>query len=333
MERPHIRFNGISFAEIDKPWNHAQNDAIGYFLWLYGRFVSCKLLSAGPEDLEGIGRLALYLCAIEYWHDEDSGHWEEAPKIQASSIGAALAGLVAVRDLLRQCGPVSIRVGGTKLRLGVADLKSSIDAGRRALDSILPAECVQEHPSQHRRYDAALLFLIYPIAVVDGDLAKEIVADVESVLLGEIGVRRYPGDTFWCPEYRRLPADIRTAPVRKREQWLAAHQWPRPTVERQAQWCLFDAFMSAIFGSWYQESGEREWHERQIRHLNRSLDQIVVATDDETLLCPELYFLEDEGWRPNDILPLLWSQAGLSLALDRARAVVAPAQGSELLSD
>ena len=33
--RPHVRFDGRTLSEIgDQRWAHAQNDALGYFLWL-----------------------------------------------------------------------------------------------------------------------------------------------------------------------------------------------------------------------------------------------------------------------------------------------------------
>lgn len=33
--RPHVRFDGRTLSEIgDERWAHAQNDALGYFLWL-----------------------------------------------------------------------------------------------------------------------------------------------------------------------------------------------------------------------------------------------------------------------------------------------------------
>jgi hypothetical protein len=40
-----------------------------------------------------------------------------------------------------------------------------------------------------------LLFLIYPIGVVDQTMADQIVDDVVGHLQGEIGVRRYIGDS------------------------------------------------------------------------------------------------------------------------------------------
>ena len=34
MQRPHVRFDGVALAELSEQWAHAQNDAIGYWLWL-----------------------------------------------------------------------------------------------------------------------------------------------------------------------------------------------------------------------------------------------------------------------------------------------------------
>ena len=42
MQRPHIRFDGERLIELDEKWSHAQNDALGGFLWLYS-----KLAAAG----------------------------------------------------------------------------------------------------------------------------------------------------------------------------------------------------------------------------------------------------------------------------------------------
>lgn len=57
MKRPHVRFEGRSLEEVQQEWNHAQNDALGYFLWLY-----CQLAWAGailPEP-EGMRLIALF---------------------------------------------------------------------------------------------------------------------------------------------------------------------------------------------------------------------------------------------------------------------------------
>ena len=45
MKRPHIRFDGNTLGEIDEKWAHAQNDALGYYVWFY-----CLLLTQGKLE-------------------------------------------------------------------------------------------------------------------------------------------------------------------------------------------------------------------------------------------------------------------------------------------
>ena len=87
MNRPHIRFDGDSLSELPENWSHAQNDALGYFVCS-----SSNLASAGAIPLTGDGfalleKFIAYFSAIQFWEDEDSGHWEQVRKISASSIG------------------------------------------------------------------------------------------------------------------------------------------------------------------------------------------------------------------------------------------------------
>jgi len=42
MLRPHVRFEGHHLEEKNQKWAHAQNDALGYFLWL-----TCKAAQKG----------------------------------------------------------------------------------------------------------------------------------------------------------------------------------------------------------------------------------------------------------------------------------------------
>ena len=46
--------------------------------------------------------IARYFQKIQYWKDEDSGHWEELRKVAASSIGVATAGLREFRSLIHE---------------------------------------------------------------------------------------------------------------------------------------------------------------------------------------------------------------------------------------
>ncbi len=59
------------------------------------------------QDLEILALFPFYFQAIQYWEDEDSGHWEEDRKIEASSIGVVIAGLKELKLLLTDTRLVS----------------------------------------------------------------------------------------------------------------------------------------------------------------------------------------------------------------------------------
>ena len=306
QDRPHIRFDGDTLTENDEQWAHAQNDALGYFLWL-----TCKMLRSGDltvnDELRDLFSLMVrYFEKIEYWQDEDSGHWEETKKIEASSIGPVVAGLKQLHAWLAESTHQLERVDSTTLN-------HLIEKGEHALAEILPAECTQPDPSQNRRYDAALLFLAYPLEIVDDEMTAQIAEDVRNHLMSPIGIHRYKGDSYWCANYRELlSADKRTTDysddTSSRDALLNEGE--------EAQWCIFDPILSVIYGQRFIQTGLEEDRELQIEHLKRSLAQL---TDSESRFpayrCPESYFLEKGEWIPNDICPLLWTQANLLLAL------------------
>ena len=290
MTRPHIRFDGDQLCELCEKWSHAQNDAIGAFLWLASKLNGvCRWKN---DELDLLEEVARFLHAIQYWTDEDSGHWEEVRKVSASSIGVATAGLEAWDKLIG---------------------RTSRHEGRRTLEEILPCECIQPDPLKYRAYDSALLFLIYPYGIVASEMADRIAADVSTHLLGPFGIRRYLGDSYWCANYKqKLAANVRTADfsdnLADRDRLL------EPGME--AQWCLFDPILSIHFGQRYRRTRDRRDRQRQIEHLNRSLSQL---TPPGSLFgpyrCPESHYCENGVYVPNDICPLLWTQANLKLAL------------------
>lgn len=304
MNRPHIRFDGESLDEVDEKWAHAQNDALGYVLWLACEMISAEELPAPEEVIQLFGLMVQYFAAVKYWQDEDNGHWEEARKIEASSIGPVVKGLRALRPLLDANWREQID----------ADLLDRLLAhGEQALSDILPAECNQRDPLKARRYDAALLFLISPLDVVDAAMATQIINDVREHLTGPIGIRRYNGDSYWCANYRDLlSADTRTSDfsddMSMRDRLLVPGQ--------EAQWCIFDPILSVIHGRRYLTTGDPAEIAAQVRHLHRSLAQLTtLGSRFPPFRCPESYFLERGHWIPNDITPLLWTQANLLLAL------------------
>lgn len=305
MNRPHIRFNGASLQEIDQKWSHAQNDALGYFLWLYCRLVLDDQIEPSAEDLVQLSLFPSYFQAVRYWQDADSGHWEEARKVEASSIGPVVAGLRALSQAMQHCD-----LG--QHALDASTLENLIQQGEAALHEILPAESL--HPLENqRRYDSALLFLVYPLKVVSSEMADQIVDDVVNNLQGDYGIKRYLNDSFWAPDYRtKASQEDMTDDVSDDSAWRDALLSPGG----EAQWCIFDPIISAIYGLKYQQSRKPEDLAQQTLYLNRSLGQITA--DDFTLgglLCPELYCLENGQYVPNDATPLLWTQANLAMAL------------------
>jgi Glycosyl hydrolases family 15 len=313
MERPHVRFDGEHLQELPESWSHAQNDALGYFLWLYCKLVNEDLITITPAESEILALFPLYFEAIAYWEDADSGHWEEERKIEASSIGVAKAGLTTLRQTLTKFDHVAeqFAYGNRVVTLDLLD--QLIQNGDAALSEILPYEC-RSPAGKVRRYDAALLFLIYPLNVVNPTMADRILEDVIGNLQGDYGIKRYLLDSFWAADYRtRLSPEQRTANISDdmtyRDSLIQAGQ--------EAQWCIFDPIISIIFGQKFQATGQAADLEQQVFYLNRSLGQLTGETCEAgELKCPELYYLEEGQYRANDATPLLWTQANLKVALN-----------------
>jgi phosphorylase kinase alpha/beta subunit len=312
MNRPHIRFDGRSVAELEEKWAHAQNDALGYFLWITATLVVEGHLPLTDELRETLAAVALFLERIEFWIDEDSGHWEETRKAASSSIGAATAGLSAVGKLLHGEGSSA----ELRFRAGSVDgprIEELVRRGREALAAHLPHECRHADPAKAREADAALLFLVYPLEVVDDGIADEIITLVRRDLAGEIGIRRYRGDSYWCGDYKRkVKAEQRSADfsddLSGRDSLLKEGE--------EAQWCLFDPILSAAYGRRFQRTGDARFLAEQTHFLNRSLGHLTA--DDSSfggMRCPESYYLEDGRYVPVDQTPLLWTQANLLVAL------------------
>jgi hypothetical protein len=340
MPRPHIRFNGDTLEEImTQWWDHAQNDALGYFLWLYAQVILYPLGSSAasaplikPEewenDLATLGLFVKYFQAIEYWKDPDGGHWEETRKISASSIGAVVAGLRKLRDW--HVRAPDITAGYERRKIDVlhdyyyaeartafpkALLDDLISKGQDALERILPCECSEGKPKL-RQFDSALLFLAFPLEVLEWPMADRIVSRTEKHLRGPIGIKRYLRDSFYCTNYEKLIAEQSEDPTRNFSEDIASRD-AIFTPGGEAQWCLFDPILSVYYGRRYKISKSDADLSKQTEYLNRSLCQITKANPPRcaAFQCPELYYLEDEVWQTSKSTPLLWTQANLRTAL------------------
>ncbi|MFM9960949.1 MAG: glycoside hydrolase family 15 protein [Planctomycetaceae bacterium] len=315
MLRPHIRFDGDHLVEVSEQWAHAQNDALGYWLWLASKLALAGHWQPTGEDIKLMSNFVQYFEAIQFWQDEDNGHWEEARKVEASSLGAVVAGLTALRDYFVTMASVQMPQGATNSFIDQTcrRAESLIERGQAALKAILPNECIQDDPAKQRQYDAALLFLIYPLQIVEGEMAEKIISNVVTHLLGEHGIRRYLGDSYWCADYKKL-LDPNSRTVDVSDDMSARDSLLQPGGE--AQWCLFDPILSVIHGQRFQQTGDAGQLELQTRHLNRSLRQLSGEGGSyPPLRCPESNYRENGVWGPNDITPLLWTQANLRLAL------------------
>jgi phosphorylase kinase alpha/beta subunit len=293
QERPHIRFVADTGAEVGSEWAHAQNDALGYAMWT--RLLLTDVTALDANECELMDVLARYCGAIEYWSDPDSGTWEEARKVNASSIGAVVAALTSLKKYRMSAGAFG--------RLNDADLDRWIALGRTALASSLPFE---SPPT--RRTDAALLFLISPLSVVEERrTADMMVSLVRARLVGDIGIKRYVGDSYFCQDY-----DEWFSPG-ERTMDFGRHIGVRDELLRpgcEAQWCLFDPILSSIYAARFREEPQRtDLLAAQLRHFNRAVAQLTADGQ-----APELYYLKGGDWIPNAHVPLAWTQANLAVA-------------------
>jgi Glycosyl hydrolases family 15 len=317
MRRPHIRFDGGKLKEVRQNWPHAQNDALGYFLWFYCKLARQGILAADDRAIRCLADFPRFFQAIAYWRDADSGHWEEAQKVCASSIGAALAGLREFELLADEKSlwshPALARTEVALTRRTLAELQSK---GRAALNKILPWESIQP-ASQRRRYDAALLFLIYPLKIVTPAQAAKILSDVRGHLEGEHGIRRYLGDSYWFPDYKQA---FSSASGAADFSGGLAQRDAHVRVGQEAQWCIFDSIISVIYGQRYRalrdSAAAGEMIGLQTHYLNRALGQVTgQPCDAPPMRMPEAYYLCQGRYVPNDNTPLYWAQANLLIAL------------------
>lgn len=172
FEYLHSRYS-TDLKEIHHEWGHAQNDAIGAFLWGVGEgFSHGQQVIRDENDLKIVQKLVDYLECVQYWQAKDNGMWEENMEVHASSVGACVAGLHAVKMLV--------------------DVKEElIRKGEETLRQLLPRE------SETKETDLALLSLIYPYRVVDRHMALVILDHVTQSLERTFGCIRYENDQYY----------------------------------------------------------------------------------------------------------------------------------------
>ena len=171
----HARYDPESFDEFWEEWGNKQNVAVGAVLFLIGELEKRDRGFLKPEVHQRlVQKLVYYLGSIEFWHDIDSGMWEENEEVHASSIGACIGGLKSIKE-------------HTSISVPDEYLKHGYDA----LGKLLPRE------SNTKFADLAQLSLIWPYHVVGTVQTKQILENIEYHLLREHGVIRYKNDHYY----------------------------------------------------------------------------------------------------------------------------------------
>jgi phosphorylase kinase alpha/beta subunit len=315
QRRPHIRFSANALEELAEKWPHAQNDALGYALWLRAALANSGDFPFAAEDWEVYSDFPAYFDAIEFWEDRDSGAWEESRKINNSSVGAVVAGLGELRKYLTD----------THGQRGVPPEHNSIERisfidnlqakGEARLKATLPFEAPPD-----RLIDSAPLFLLYPLNLgIPRQVQDAILHLVEARLEGSIGVKRYLGDSYFCQDYDKwFPPGQMSSDFSDRIEFRDAFLQPNC----EAQWCIFDPVISVIYGQRFlADPTNRENLRLQTRYFNRSLRQVTPEGN-----CPELYYLREGKFVVNAHTPLVWTQANQALALYLMEKSVATSQ-------
>lgn len=172
----HARFHPETFDEFWEEWGNKQHDSIGAILFKIGELEHHKKASIldNEDHVRIVNKLVKYLASVEYWQDKDNGIWENEEEVHASSVGACVAGLKSIKRLPQ------IDVPDWLIKNGLETLKK-----------LLPRE------SERKFVDLALLSLIWPYNIVTAEQRKEILNNVEYLLLKKRGVVRYKNDWYY----------------------------------------------------------------------------------------------------------------------------------------
>lgn len=176
FEYIHARFHPETFDEFWEEWGNKQNDAIGCILYRIGELEinQHRSILKTPDQVRIVNKLVQYLKSIEYWHDRDSGMWEEGEEIHSSSIGACVAGLKSISRVPDIVVP-----------------KILVRKGEQALQQLLPRESLEKF------VDLSLLSLIWPYEVVTPAQRDQVLGNIEYHLLRDRGIIRYKGDHYY----------------------------------------------------------------------------------------------------------------------------------------
>ena len=274
------RVHPATLETITDDWGHHQLDVFGLFMYKMGDLIKKGYgFRFTPEDFTLISHIRNYVLNMGF--EPDFGMWEEGPEDHSSSFGAILAGLTMWFDQghydykYRTHTPISDYVPVSE-RL--------IKEGRKALETLLPTE------SPSRPYDLAQLSLLWPYNIVGYDMKMTILNNVETNLLGERGLRRYPGDIY-CGK-GLVPLDGETA------QWPLGLAWLSICYSKLSEYgqdCDSDGKVVPL--SWEQRSA---YFDKSVRYFLQ-----LESTMTPEGYVPEMYVGDQMGHNT----PLAWAQS------------------------
>jgi phosphorylase kinase alpha/beta subunit len=340
-KRPHIRYNPINLQEVQDPWGHAQNDALGYLLFTtfyaanQGKLNVVERAVAESTDgkqpkrqfsQEASHRLGVLIPLlfekIEVWKDFDFGAWEDKKAEHASSIGCALAGLRQEKRFVDKYGSLTEKIDGKDYTVTSELLAKLIAQCEESLSRILPNEFVNSDPedkradaSRDRKADSALINALFLGAVAEEPLLSEkMTAEILDVTANQlcrpIGFARYPLDIWDGRTDRR---DLKQ--------------------NEEAQWSHVAPMMSVIYGDLYLRTKNQSYFELQDFFFRRSL-----TTVNKRWRIPEAYIVDPKTrqWVSDANEPLAWAQSveimailAMKRSLAERNAVKPAGQGSK----
>ena len=255
----HARYRVHTLEEFPDEWGHNQLDIFGLLLYKIGNLKMKGIqVIRDLRDVKRIQDIVWYLYSIRWHESPDYGVWEEGPEVHSSSIGAVLAGLASVRKHVDE-----IRVPGR-----------FIEQGSDALKKALPSE------SYSRPYDMAQLSLVWPYRVLEPDMRRQVLKNVEKRLVREYGVARYPKDRYYNADWQDLEGN-------------------------EAQWPMGFSWLAIIYGKMAEEAAEKGDGREAVNCLKgahyyiKRTEKVMVNGKD----IPELYM----GGAPNQNTPLAWA--------------------------
>jgi phosphorylase kinase alpha/beta subunit len=228
------------------------------------------------EHIQVVKDILSYLWTARWDSEPDFGMWEEGPEVHSSSVGAVLAGLTMWHDH----GFYDYKYrASTDISQMIPVSERFLEDGAQALSRLLPRE------SASRPYDLAQLSLLWPYNILKDQLAlqEEILHNVETHLLREHGVVRYPGDRYFTSR-------------------------PQDPFGHEAEWPIGLAWLSIAYAKLLAQATRLGSSRATIdRYLERSRAHLAhlerVMTADGRIA--ELV----TGGQPNHNLPLGWAQS------------------------